>query len=326
MQILYESLFAALKMCGMTLPVLVATLVITDLLLVTGILSRLFFIVAPIARVARLSESTTLAFMTSIGSTLSADSMTSRLYREKTIGGLEALISAQANGIPGYLRETFTYFLPVIIPLLGPGPGSIYMGTFFLTVLLKMLFVCMAGRRIVSESSDGKTETATSEKSENDVVAMPSWREALGKRLGKTLCMVVRITAVLFAASFVVTLLDSLGYLAILSRPVKPVMTSLGIPERLFIPICTYLARPAAGAAAIGTLYKSGDISFYCTTAAAILGGILSLFFATVRYTLPRNIALFGPRIGGFNAAIGFSLALSSRIASLAAVVLFFRP
>ena len=137
--------------------------------------------------------------------------------------------------------------------------------------------------------------------------------------------MTVRITAVLFAASFVVTLLDSLGYLAILSRPVKPVMASLGIPERLFIPICTYLARPAAGAAAIGTLYKNGDASFYCAAAGALLGGTLSLIFATVRYTIPRNIALFGPRIGGINAAVGFTLAFTSRIASLVVVALLFR-
>ena len=312
-------------MCGRTLPVLITTLVFTDLLVVTGVFNRLFFILAPIARMARLSASTTLAFMTSIGSTLSADSMTSRLYREKSIGGLETLISAQANGIPGYLRETFTYFLPVIVPLLGPGPAVIYMGAFFITVLLKILFVVTTSRRIVRVDADGTAGGGTPETGITANGTMPSWLAAFTARCRKTLLMALRISAVLFTASFAVTLLDSLGYLAILSSPVKPVMTLLGIPDRLFIPICTYLVRPAAGAATIGTLYKSGDISFYCTSAGALLGGTLSLIFATVRYTLPRNIALFGPRIGGLNAAIGFSLALTSRIVSLAAVVLFFR-
>ena len=325
MQILSDSLFTALKMCGMTLPILVTTLIITDILVVSGVFNRLFFLVAPIARAARLSESATLAFMTSMGSTLSADSMTSRLYREKKIGGFETVISAQANGIPSYLREVFTYFLPVVVPLLGAGPGAIYMGAFFLTVLLKMLFVFTAGKRIVRvPPADGATVNNNA-LDRTGTTGTSSWYAVLKAQFQKTLLLILRITAVLFTASFAVTLLDALGYLTFLSQPVKPVMALLDIPDKLFVPICTYLARPAAGAAAVGALYKNGDMSLYCTAAGALLGGSLSLVFITVRYTLPRNIALFGPRIGGFNAAVGFSLAMISRVSLLAVVALLFR-
>jgi hypothetical protein len=39
------------------------------------------------------------------------------------------------------------------------------------------------------------------------------------------------------------------------------------------------------------------------------MGGFLSLVISTLRYTIPRNIALFGPRVGCINVTIGFGIA-----------------
>ncbi len=312
MNLFVDSAVEALHMCVRTVPILTATLIAVDVLRVLGVMSRLSFIVAPIARAARLSKEGTLALIASVGSTISADSMTAGYYREGRMRGRDALLSAQANTIPAYLRESFTYFLPIIIPLLGVGPGILYVSAFLMNAAMKIAFVLTAGRWITPNCANGGTvamDVRTTVASED----RQSRRGILAGQLRKSAGMILRITSLLFAASFVIIVLDKSGLLSFISVLVKPTMAMLQIPESLFVPICGYIASPTAGAAALGTMYKAGEHSLYCTAAAALIGGILSLTVATVRYSIPRNIAMFGPKIGGVNVAVGFGLAFFSR-------------
>lgn len=312
MNLIAESAAESLHMCIRTVPVLASTLIIVDVLTVFGIINRLSFIVAPIARTARLSQEGTLALIASVGSSMSADSMTAGYYREGKMRGREALLSAQANSIPAYLREACTYFLPVIIPLLGVGPGILYVSAFFMNAAMKIAFVLTAGRWITPDAANGTVAINA-----QSGIACDGWTSRcriLVDQIRKSAGMVLRVMSLLFATSFAIILLDKSGVLDFISMLVKPVMVILQIPESLFVPICGYIASPTAGAAALGTMYKAGETSLYCTAAAALIGGILSLIVATIRYTIPRNIALFGPRVGITNVAVGFGLAFFSRV------------
>lgn len=321
MNIIIASLLEALHMCIRTVPVLAASILAVDVLTAFGIINRFSFIIAPIARMARLSRESTLALVTSIGSTMSADSMTASLYRKGNIRGREALLSSQANSIAAYLRETFTYFVPVVIPLLGIGPGIIYVSAFILNVLFKLVFVLGAGRWLAPKSLIN--EPMADEKTSLRQHILPS-QKCLTGILRQSMRTMLHITAVLFVASLLITLLDKTGNLRFVSIFVNPVMTMLQIPEDLFVPVFGYIASPSAGAAAIGTMYKAGSVSLYCTAAAALVGGMLSIIISTIRYTIPRNIALFGPKIGGVNAAVGFGMAVLSRVVMLVAIAVFF--
>ena len=107
---------------------------------VLGVLNKLSFSFSDF-KIAGLSKESTLSLITAIGSVTSADFMTARLFKEGKIGKFETVISAQANTIPGYLHETFTYLIPVVIPLLGVGPGILYTSAFLLNALLKILLI-----------------------------------------------------------------------------------------------------------------------------------------------------------------------------------------
>jgi hypothetical protein len=323
MQTITDAAIQAAFLCLRTMPILIATLVVVDVLTVLGVLKRLSFIVAPIARVARLSEASTLALVTAVGSTLSADSMTARFFQEGRIRGREALLSAQANTIPAYFRECFTYFIPVVVPLLGLWPGVLYVSAFFLNAFLKVGFVLLTGRWIAGKDDNGGAPGYAG----NNGFGLENNRRAAQIRglLKKTSMMIIRVSLLLFVSAFAITLLDKLGYLASVSVVVKPLMAFLSIPDDLFMPICGYIASPTAGAASLGTLYKAGEISMYCTAVGALLGGGMSLTVATLRYTIPRNIAMFGARVGAVNAALGFCLALTSRMTLVALIVVLFR-
>lgn len=137
----------------MSLITLCISLFIFDILNVLGILNKLSFLVSPISKIAGLSKESTVSLITAIGSVTSADYMTASLFKEGKIGKFETVISAQANTIPGYLHETFTYLIPVVIPLLGVGPGILYTSAFLLNALLKVMLICIAGIFLSKRSS-----------------------------------------------------------------------------------------------------------------------------------------------------------------------------
>lgn len=320
--IILNSLFDSFSICVKTIPILILTILIVDLLSIFGLLNRISFIIAPIAQSARLSQHSTMAFVTSIASSISADSMTARFLKDGTIDSREALLSAQANTIPAYLRETITYFLPVIIPLLGLGPGLIYVSAFFLNVVLKIAIVLVAGR-FFTTSYCSNSKLLDENKPNNSKLPTHQLKSEIFQKFKKSLNIILQTAGLLFISSFIIIVLDKTGSLCFLSFFVKPVIILLGVPENLFLPICGYIASPSAGAAAMGTLYKSGNLSLYCTAAGALVGGLLSLVISTLRYTIPRNIALFGLRVGCLNVTIGFCIAFFSRVVLIVLVAAF---
>jgi hypothetical protein len=309
MSLITESILESLSICLNTLPTLCISLLIFDILNALGVLNKLSFLVSPISKIAGLSKESTLSLITAIGSVTSADFMTARLFKEGKIGKFETVISAQANTIPGYLHETFTYLIPVVIPLLGVGPGILYTSAFLLNALLKILLIFFAGTFLSNRSS-------LPVYTDNQILVKSTTfsSKALIDSFKKTSKMIFRITTLLFFASFIVICLDKYGALNFLSVFIKPVMEFLKLPEEFFAPVCGYMASAKIGASAVGTLYKSGKQSHYCTTVAALLGGILTLLIVTIRYTIARNISLFGPFLGSLNTALGFTTALLSRI------------
>ena len=62
------------------------------------------------------------------------------------------------NGIPFYLREIFTYQIPIVIPALGLLVGGLYGMVFLVTVLVKLFLVIHLGRIFLEERSYGSFE------------------------------------------------------------------------------------------------------------------------------------------------------------------------
>jgi hypothetical protein len=67
------------------------------------------------------------------------------------------------NSIPAYIREIFTYQIPVVVPALGLAAGSIYAAIFMVTALVKILLVVFLGRACLEERSYHVQEQARAE-------------------------------------------------------------------------------------------------------------------------------------------------------------------
>ena len=128
------------------------SLFVSGLLIELGLIRRLEFIGTPIARLANLPKESAISFVTSMGSVLAGNTMLAQFYREKTIDAKQTFLSALLNGVPVYIKETFTYQIPIMIPILGIKIGGIYFLSFLLSGFVKLFFVISYGKIMLKKT------------------------------------------------------------------------------------------------------------------------------------------------------------------------------
>ena len=91
-----------------------------------GVLSSISSLARPLVVIANLPEVCASSFVLSLGSTVAANGMIARFREDGLVEDREVFLCAMINSIPAYIREIFTYQIPVVIPALGLAAGSIY--------------------------------------------------------------------------------------------------------------------------------------------------------------------------------------------------------
>jgi len=130
-----------------TLIIVFLSLFITDILIQLGLFEKFKFIGKYFTKITKLPEFYSITFVTSFGSSIAANTMLASLQNEGKITKEEVFIGALFNSIPVYIKETFQYQIPIIIPILGGIVGIIYFSTFLLTGFFKFLVVIFLGRK-----------------------------------------------------------------------------------------------------------------------------------------------------------------------------------
>ena len=319
-----EALELTIRIACRTLPIIFLTLIVVEILSWMGVMNRLGRLLGPLSKVCGLPGECAGAVAVSFGSSLSADSMTAQLWREKKLSASQTLVAAQANTVAPYILETATYMTPVIVPTLGFKPGMVYLGAFLFTAILKLALVIIWGRRIAGK--DKETETVPAAEAPQEVQKESIRPEgAVQTILGKAGKTTWRTARLMIPATFIICLAVSSGVIGYVENWLGPFLDLIGLNDNLLAPVAGYMASPMAGAAAIGALYKGGAINAYNAALAALLGSLLSLPVFWVRYTIPRNMGLFGARLGIANSGISLAMGMGSRLLFIAILPLFTR-
>jgi hypothetical protein len=296
-----------LTIASRSLPVIGVTLLVAELLAVLGLFRRVQGFLLPLVRFARLPAPAGIALVTALGSSLSADTMIASEHRAGRLNRPLTLLSAQANTLPAYVTETFTYMIPVMLPALGRKPGLFYVAAFLLTGMLKLLLIVTMGRWLAGDDH----QNLPLHQAEN---APGLTRTILLKAIQRAMRMFVRIGLMLVVATYVTTLALHAGVLSGAVAWMRPALMSGGLPDCLVVPILSYAGSPMAGATAIGTLLKSHAVDTGSATLAALLGSLIALPVFALRYSLARNISIFGPMTGALNTGISVGIGVVSRV------------
>lgn len=305
-QVLIQSANQTLHLVPSVLLIMFIALVGTQALIQLGFFRKLEPIGRPLALAAHLPCESSIAFISSIGSSLAANTMIAKFYQDGTINRKEATLSAILNTTPVYLREGLTYQLAVVLPALGTKVGSVYLLTFLLVGVVKILFVIVYGKMALKR---------------RDVLICPStspWQKpSLGNALSSAIKVqkrtFIKIATIFTGLTYVTLFSTNAGFLTWVSQYISPLTMKLSLPASTAIPIGTFVVSPLIGVTSIGALIRSGEITEYYGILASLLGGFLMVPIFSLKHSLPTYSAIFGFRLGISILAISMGLGMLVR-------------
>ena len=298
--------------------VMVLSLYGSQVLIELGVFDKLAFIGRPLVRIARLPAHAGLTFVTSLGSVVAGNAMLARLQQEGKLDGGQTFLTALLNSTPIYIRESITYQLPVMLPLLGMKVGGVYFVAFLAAGVVRVLFVILAGRwrypvpvELVPGDENDKADAPGKRK--------PRLREAFVHGFTRQRKMLLRVGTTFVVITFLIFLLMHSGLISKVVPYVKPLTDLFDLPAACVVPLGAYILSPLVGATSIGAMLRDGLLSDWQGIVACLLGSILMLPVFTLRFSFPRYAAIFGVRLGTKILATSTGLGMLTR-----AVFLFF--
>ena len=282
-----------------------------ELFMQMGLMKYLKPFGAPMAKLANLPSESALTFLAGIGSMIAAHTMAAQFHADHKLSGRELLLTGVLNTVPFHFKETLTFQLPVVLPLLGFRLCMIYIAVFWLTGFLKLLFVVLWGRAGLAPQKDRRDAFESLECDPMDPDCSPrTFKQLLADTWNVRKKMYLRMISTLGIITFLVQLLMNTGLLDWLERLIAPVTAWFNLPTAVIGPISTYMFSPTAGITFMSNLLNRQAITSHEAITALLVGGLLMIPATRLRRTLPRYTSIFGFKNGAVIclATTGFSM------------------
>jgi len=260
----------------------------TAVLIELGLMQRLSRFASPIFRFTNLPDTCASSFVVSMGSTVAANTMVVNFRDSGCINNREAMLCAVMNSTPAYVREIFTYQIPIVLPALGPVVGGFYVMVFIVTAIVKVTTVVVLSKLILKKNPCKFEETITEKK--------VTLREAVARSLRKNKKLFMKISVVYLAMTTLVFYLRDRGAFEVFS--VLPLADIFGIPPESIVPLTSFVASPILGISLLGPMLSDNGISPLQAMIVLMLGSMFMLPIFSIRTLLPRYISIFGARTG----------------------------
>ncbi|MDK2912261.1 MAG: hypothetical protein PWR29_1218 [Methanolobus sp.] len=260
----------------------------TAVLIELGLMQRLSRFASPVFRFTNLPDTCASSFVVSMGSTVAANTMVVNFRDNGCINNREAMLCAVMNSTPAYVREIFTYQIPIVLPALGPVVGGFYVMVFIVTAIVKVTTVVVLSKLLLKKNPCKFEETITEKK--------VSLREAVARSLRKNKKLFMKISVVYLAMTTLVFYLRDGGAFELFS--VLPLADIFGIPPESIVPLTSFVASPILGISLLGPMLSNNGISPLQAMIVLMLGSMFMLPIFSIRTLLPRYISIFGARTG----------------------------
>lgn len=274
-----------------------------------GALNRISRVSRPLVSLAHLPEICASSFVVSLGSTVAANSMVASFKEDNSLENKEVFLCTMINSIPAYIREIFTYQIPIVVPALGLFAGGLYAMVFMVTAIVKILVVIILGRTLFEPRSYGQMAPEAKKSVSLD--------RAVSKVLRSQRRIFLRIASVYLIMTYILFILRERGLFE--SMSVLPIAGIFGIPPESMVPLTTYVASPILGISMLGPMIKSGSVSEVQAMIVLMLGSMFMLPVFALRSMVPNYTALFGPRLGLSVVVVSTGISILVRLAFLLA-------
>lgn len=296
-----------------------------ELFMQMGLMRYLKPVGRPVARLARLPSESAVSFLAAVGSMIAAHTLAAQFHSDGRLTDRQLRLTGVLNTVPFHIKETLTFQLPVVLPLLGTRLSIIYITAFWLTGVLKLLFV-LAWGRLASVTDAGREDAFDALECDPEnpkcvnrnfiTLVMASWHAR--KK------MFFKMIGVLGLVTLAIQILALSGMLGWVEKGIAPMTSALGLPPAVLGPVTAYLFSPTVGITFMSNIIAQGGVTPYEAITALMAGGLLMIPVTRLRRTLPRYVAIFGIKNGTAICCITMGFAMLSRVIVLIWVMIYF--
>ncbi|HIP16166.1 MAG TPA: hypothetical protein EYG77_03060 [Methanothermococcus okinawensis] len=276
------SLIYTLKLISIVIP----TIFIMNYLINSGILEKISKNILPITKhlnINSLALSSILAclFSPTVGYSILAEGLKSNKISEE-----EVIATSLANSFPSLLSHTFTFFLPVVIPILGL-TGVLFLLIRLGVALIKTVLGMFYLKRL---SKNGNIE--------KDIVVEGYKKKSIKTSLYSTLKFSKRLVLVMYTTMFLVILLSKLGVFQYLNSLIMPVTKTFNLNPNIGLLALTEVINVYGAVVMAGGFLREGILNPKEVLIGLTIGNVITFSSRYVKHSLPLHITLFGPKLG----------------------------
>jgi hypothetical protein len=270
-----------------------------NLLVAFGAIDYIAALSKPLTGPANLPDEVGSAILTTAASTTAGYGMLAEYRDSGLLDDRATLVAVTINTFFGFVQHIFTFYAPVLIPILGFRVGVLYVGTRAGISLAITITGVVAGAFLLSKRNVDLGATATV----NDGTDDASDQQTPGAKLlaagrgglEKTWEILPRLA---FVYTLVVLATTYYDIEALTGGAADPLATLTGLPSAAVPVIVVFAFDTTSGAVTIAPLIGDGIFTARTAVVTMLIGGIVSFTVSTFKRSIPFQYGIWGAEFG----------------------------
>jgi hypothetical protein len=287
---------AALPRVARIAVLVAAGVFLANLAVGVGLVDRVAGLSRYLTRPANLPDEVGTAILTTAASTTAGYGMLAEFRESGALDDRATLVAVTINTFFGFVQHVFTFYLPVMVPLLGLHVGLLYVGSRALVALCITLTGVVAGALLLSPANVDRSATAAADGGAQET-GSDSPQDVVREAWDRTLPTLRRIVPRLAVVYTLVVVLTRTYDLAALTDVADPLATVVGLPGAAVPVVAVFALDTTAGAATVAPLIGT-EFTPRTAVATMLLGGIVSFAVSTFKRSIPFQYGVWGAAFG----------------------------
>ncbi|WP_439028107.1 hypothetical protein [Haloarchaeobius sp. DT45] len=251
----------------------------------------------PLTRPANLPDEVGTAILATTASPTAGYGMLAEFREAGTLDDRATLVAVTVNTFFGFAQHIFTFYAPVLIPILGLEVGLLYVGSRAAISLAITLTGVAAGALLLSPSNVDPESMPSDVVSDGGEAEAKPRREKVTDALASTKDKILDILPRLLVVYTLVAVVTETTDLTAVTGVAEPVTSLIGLPGAAAAVIAVFAVDTTSGALFIAPMLE--DVFTPQTAVATMLvGGIVSFAVSTFKRSIPFQFGIWGAEFG----------------------------
>ncbi len=266
--------------------IVLITMFIVNYIMNTDIMKKFSNFLSPILKRLKINPLSISSILTCFFSPTVGYSILAEGLKENKINEKEIIGTSLANSFSSVLSHTFTFFIPVVVPILG-WTGVLYV-LIRLGVALTKTIIGFVYLSIISEGCSF----------EMPEVNKLNKKENVKKSFKSTLRFAKRLIPIMFFMMTLVIYLSKIGFFDYVEVVVEPITKVLNLNPNVGILALTEVMNVQAAIVMAGGFLNENILTSKEVLIGLIIGNVLTFSTRYVKHSLPLQVSLFGAKLG----------------------------